>query len=371
MYRLEIMALPQIQAQRATNPVRVLVVDDSAFMRKSLTTMLEEGKQIHVVGVARNGEEAIQQVQQLKPDVVTMDVEMPGMTGLQALQQIMSKFPVPVIMVSSITVEGAQETLQALEWGAVDFVPKQLDGVVSKIADIQQQLVSKVLAARYAGAKLKRMPVTGSVKPGVMPAKALSSQSVSVTRGSKLIAIGCSTGGPQALFEIMPTIPADCPAGIVIVQHMPKSFTKPFADRLNNLCALEVREAVDGDEVKPGRVLVAPGGMQFRIVKKSITSSVVKLSPNIENHPHAPSVDIMLKSVAALYGERTIGVILTGMGHDGLEGMKAIKAAKGRTVAQDEASSVVYGMPKAVVEAGCAEKVVSLSKVVGEIMNMV
>ncbi|MBI4000868.1 MAG: chemotaxis protein CheB, partial [Nitrospira defluvii] len=208
-------------------------------------------------------------------------------------------------------------------------------------------------------------------KTAAMPGKALSSFAVSVTRGTKLIAIGCSTGGPQALFEIMPMIPADCPAGIVIVQHMPKSFTKTFAERLNNLCALDVHEAVEGDEVKPGRVLVAPGGMQFRIVKKTITSSVVKLSPNVENHPHAPSADIMLQSVAALYGERSIGVILTGMGHDGLEGMKAIKAAKGRTVAQDEASSVVYGMPKAVVEAGCADKVVSLSKVIGEIMNMV
>ena len=365
------MALPLTQPQSVANPVRVLVVDDSAFMRKSLTTMLEEGKQIQVVGVARNGEEAVQQVQQLKPDVVTMDVEMPGMTGLQALQQIMTKNPVPVIMVSSVTVEGAQETLQALEWGAVDFIPKQLDGVASKIAEIQKILVPKVLAARYAGSKLKRLTVTGAPKLSMPVAKALSSRSVSVTRGTKLIAIGCSTGGPQALFEIIPTIPADCPAGIVIVQHMPSSFTKPFAERLNNLCALEVREAVDGDEVKPGRVLVAPGGMQFRVVKKTITTSVVKLAPNYEKHAHAPSVDIMLQSVAALFGERSIGVILTGMGHDGLDGMKAIKAVGGRTVAQDEASSVVYGMPKAVVEAGCAEKVVSLSKVIGEIMNMV
>ena len=365
------MALPLTQPQSVANPVRVLVVDDSAFMRKSLTTMLEEGKQIQVVGVARNGEEAVQQVQQLKPDVVTMDVEMPGMTGLQALQQIMAKNPVPVIMVSSVTVEGAQETLQALEWGAVDFIPKQLDGVASKIAEIQKILVPKVLASRYAGSKLKRLTVTGAPKLSVPVAKALSSRSVSVTRGTKLIAIGCSTGGPQALFEIIPTIPADCPAGIVIVQHMPSSFTKPFAERLNNLCALEVREAVDGDEVKPGRVLVAPGGMQFRVVKKTITTSVVKLAPNYEKHAHAPSVDIMLQSVAALFGERSIGVILTGMGHDGLDGMKAIKAVGGRTVAQDEASSVVYGMPKAVVEAGCAEKVVSLSKVIGEIMNMV
>ena len=176
------MALPLTQPQSVANPVRVLVVDDSAFMRKSLTTMLEEGKQIQVVGVARNGEEAVQQVQQLKPDVVTMDVEMPGMTGLQALQQIMTKNPVPVIMVSSVTVEGAQETLQALEWGAVDFIPKQLDGVASKIAEIQKILVPKVLAARYAGSKLKRLTVTGAPKLSVPVAKALSIRSVSVTR---------------------------------------------------------------------------------------------------------------------------------------------------------------------------------------------
>ncbi|KXK03937.1 MAG: chemotaxis methylesterase CheB [Nitrospira sp. OLB3] len=333
--------------------------------------MLEEGKQIKVVGVARNGEEAIQQVLQLKPDVVTMDVEMPGMTGLQALQQIMAKHPVPVLMVSSLTTEGAQETLQALEWGAVDFIPKQLDGVAPRIAEIQKQLVSKVLMAKHAGTKLRRPVYAETPKNRIVPVKALSSHAVSVTRGAKLIAIGCSTGGPQALFEIMPTIPADCPAAIVIVQHMPKSFTKPFADRLNGLCHLEVREAVHGDEVKPGRILVAPGGMQFRVSKKSITTTVVSLAPNVEHHAHAPSVDIMLQSVAAVYEERSIGVILTGMGHDGLEGMKAIKAAKGRTIAQDEASSVVYGMPKAVVESGCADKVVSLSKVVGEIMNMV
>ncbi|MBX3237175.1 MAG: chemotaxis response regulator protein-glutamate methylesterase [Nitrospiraceae bacterium] len=360
-----------IQTKANGEAVRVLVVDDSAFMRKSLSGMLDDGKRIQVVGVARNGEEAVQQVHQLKPDVVTMDVEMPGMTGLEALKRIMSERPTPVLMVSSLTTEGAQETLQALEYGAVDFVPKQLDGVASKIAEIQKELVSKVLAAKSAGPRLKRIPAVGAAKPVAVPAKAISSHAVSVTRGFKLVAIGCSTGGPQALFEIMPTIPADFPAGIVIVQHMPKSFTKPFADRLNTICSLEVREAVDGDEIKPGRVLVAPGGWQFRVVRKSITSNVVKLSSNVENHPHAPSADIMLQSVAALYGERSIGVILTGMGHDGLEGMKAIKAARGRTVAQDEASSVVYGMPKAVAEAGCAEKVVALNKVIGEIMNMV
>ena len=190
--------------------VRVLVVDDSAFMRKSLTAMLEEGKQIQVVGVARNGEKPFSRCT-AEPDVVTMDVEMPGMTGLQALQQIMAKHPVPVIMVSSITIEGAQETLQALEWGAVDFVPKQLAGVASKIAEIQKLLVSKVLEARHARSKMRATSAAGQAKMAIPPAKSLSSFSVSVTRGTKLIAIGCSTGGPQALFEIMPMIPADCP----------------------------------------------------------------------------------------------------------------------------------------------------------------
>ncbi len=173
------------------------------------------------------------------------------------------------------------------------------------------------------------------------------------------------------MVEVLPAFPSDFPAGIVIVQHMPKTFTKLFADRMNALCGLEVKEAVEGDEVKPGRILIAPGGVQCRVKRKSITSNVIALSPNIERHLHAPSADIMMQSIASVYEERGIGVILTGMGHDGLEGMKAIKAAKGRTIAQDEKSCIVYGMPKTVVEAGCADKVIPLSGVVGEILNMV
>lgn len=350
--------------------IRVLVVDDSTFMRKSLTTMLEADRGIEVVGAARNGEEALAQVKSLHPDVVTMDVEMPGMSGLQALERIMQECPTPVLMVSSLTTEGAAETLRALELGAVDYVPKQLDGVATKIENIQADLLAKVRVAHQAGSRVRRGPARPA--PALKPAaKAISAHSVSVTRGSRIVAIGCSTGGPQALMEILPAIPGDFPAGIVIVQHMPKTFTKPFADRLNTVCALTVREAADGDEIKAGEILIAPGGLQFRVKRKSITSCVVALSPNVERHLHAPAADIMLKSVADVYGERSIGIILTGMGHDGLEGMKAIKAAKGRSIAQDEGSCVVYGMPKAVVEAGCAEKIVPLQHVVGELLNMV
>lgn len=352
--------------------IRVLVVDDSTFMRKSLSTMLASDKSIQVIGVARNGEEAIQQVQTLNPDVVTMDVEMPGMSGIQALEHIMKAHPVPVVMVSSLTTEGASETLRALELGAVDYVAKQLDGVATKIDHVQADLLSKVRAAFHAGGRVRgSRPRPSATAAAKSVPTSISSHAVSITRGSRIVGIGCSTGGPQALMEIMPLLPVDFPAGIVIVQHMPKTFTKPFADRLNTICALNVREAADGDEVKPGEVLIAPGGAHFRIKRRSITSCVVALSPNIEHHLHAPAADFMLQSVAEVYGERSIGIILTGMGHDGLQGMKAIKAAKGRTIAQDEASCVVYGMPKAVVEAGCAEKVVPLGQVVGELLNMV
>jgi two-component system chemotaxis response regulator CheB len=322
--------------------------------------------------MARNGEEALQQVHQLNPDVVTMDVEMPGMNGIDALKHIMAEHPVPVIMVSSLTTEGANDTLKALELGAVDYIPKQLDGVAMRIQDIQNELIAKIIAASQAGDKIRGRKLNGTPRPVVKSRPAgLTSHSVSVTRGSRVVAIGCSTGGPQALLEVLPAFPADFPAGIVIVQHMPKTFTKPFAERMNAVCALDVKEAVEGDEVKPGCILIAPGGVQCRVKRKSITSTVITLSPNIEHHLHAPSADVMMQSVASVYEERGIAVILTGMGHDGLEGMKAIKAAKGRTIAQDEKSCIVYGMPKAVVEAGYADKVIPLSGVVGEILNMV
>lgn len=354
-----------------TKSIQVLVVDDSTFMRKSLSTMLSTDSRIAIAGMARNGEEALQLVHQLHPDVVTMDVEMPGINGLEALKRIMAEHPVPVVMVSSMTTEGAQDTLQALELGAVDYIPKQLDGVSMKIHEIQSELIAKIIAASQAGDKVgQRRPLRERPVTAPRPS-ALTSRSVSLTRGSRAVAIGCSTGGPQALLEVLPTFPSDFPAGIVIVQHMPKNFTKPFADRMNALCALEVKEAADGDEVKPGCILIAPGGVQCRVKRKSITSTVIALSPNIEHHLHAPSVDILMQSVAAVYEERGIAVILTGMGHDGLNGMKAIKAARGRTIAQDEATCIVYGMPKAVVEAGYADKVIPLSGVVGEILNMV
>lgn len=362
--------LERLADMMTPKPIQVLVVDDSTFMRKSLSSMLTTDPRIAVAGLARNGEEAVQQVHQLNPDVVTMDVEMPGMSGLDALKRIMAEHPVPVVMVSSMTTEGAGDTLKALELGAVDYIPKQLDGVSMKIHDLHDQLIAKIVAASQAGDKVRaRQSMPKPAQKG--RTSALTAHSISVTRGSRVIAIGSSTGGPQALLEVLPAFPSDFPAGIVIVQHMPKTFTKPFADRMNAVCSLEVKEAAQDDEVKPGRILIAPGGMQCRVRRKSITSTVIALSPNVEHHLHAPSVDILMQSVASVYEERGIAVILTGMGHDGVEGMKAIKAAKGRTIAQDEQTCIVYGMPKAVVEAGYADKIIPLSGVVGEILNMV
>jgi two-component system chemotaxis response regulator CheB len=291
---------------------------------------------------------------------------MPGMNGLETLKRIMECKPVPVIMVSSLTEEGATETLKALELGAVDYLPKQLDGVSTNIVGIQQELIAKVIAAAGSIRKLARL--NGSKAAPLPP---MNRSAMNVMRGQKVVVIGCSTGGPKALQEVLPLFPEDFPAGILIVQHMPKFFTKPFAERMNNICQIEVKEAVDGQTVTPGVALLAPGGFHMRVIRRHAIDVSVTLSSDPEGYLHVPSVDVLMQSVAEVYPGRGIGVILTGMGHDGLEGMKAIKDSKGRTVAQDEATCVVYGMPKAVVEAGYADKVVPLSHVAGEVANMI
>lgn len=356
----------------------MLVVDDSAFMRKALSMMLADDPRVMVAGTARNGEEAIQKVAELHPDVVTLDVEMPVMNGLEALRRILELYPVPVLMVSSLTEEGARETIEALELGAVDYVPKQLDGVSTNIVGIQQHLLEKVIVAAGMVGKIRGPSVLRSRQPacmgtlsGVSSHRGLSTCSISQTRGTKLVAIGCSTGGPMALQEILPRLPKDFPAGILIVQHMPRLFTKPFAERMDQICQIQVREAQEADVVTPGVALIAPGGFHMRVVRRRATEVQIALNANTEGYMHVPSVDVMMKSVAEVYGGRGVGVILTGMGHDGLEGMRAIKEAHGRTLAQDEASCGVYGMPRAVVEGGLADKVVPLSQIAGELVNMI
>ena len=351
----------------SVQPIKVLVVDDSLFMRSTVANMLDRDQRITVVGSARTGEEAIEKIAELHPDVVTLDIEMPGMNGLEALKRIMARTPMPVIMVSSLTEEGAKETIEALELGAVDFLPKLTRGVSANLSVIQRELSMKVIVAAGTAAKIRK-PVGG--QSSTMPTRAPRTQAVTATRENRIIVIGCSTGGPKALEEVIPLFPNHFPAGILIVQHMPKLFTKSFAQRLNTHSQLEVREAVHGDIVAPGVVMVAPGGVQMRVALRKNLEVEIALASNNESLPHAPSVDILMESVAEVYSNRGIGVILTGMGQDGFNGMRAIKMAKGKTIVQDEATCIVYGMPKAVVDGGYADKVAPLSAIAGEVANM-
>lgn len=350
-----------------TLPIRVLVVDDSAFIRKIISNMLASDPRISIVGTARNGDEALAQVKALKPDVMTLDIEMPGLNGLDVLRQVMAHNPLPILMVSSLTEDGAKETLMALELGAVDYIPKHLQGSAVNIVSIQHELIEKVVMAHKAGPRLAQFARQATREHPLSASLNLTGYS---GRGHKMVAIGCSTGGPKALLEILPLFPKDFPGPILVVQHMPKFFVGPFAQRLDQLSQIEVREAVEGDVLKPGLALIAPGGVHLKVARRNTLEVVVQLSAEPVTL-HMPSVDVMMTSVADVFPERVIGVILTGMGHDGMEGMAAIKKANGRTIAQDEATCVVYGMPKAVVDSGMADKVVPLEKIAGEIANMV
>lgn len=350
--------------------IKVLVVDDSAFMRKAITSMLQEDPEIKVIGTARDGLEAVELVQKLKPDVVTMDVEMPRMDGISALKEIMQKCPVPVIMVSSLTVEGAKVTLEALELGAVDFIPKNLAELSVNIVKIKGMLLEKIKVIGKKGI-VKRKPVIKPSETKIEVPK-IETPKVRITGERKvgIVAIGTSTGGPKALQEIIPKLPKDFPTPIVIAQHMPPNFTKPFAERLDQLSQLTVKEAEEGESIKPGIVYVAPGRGHMRLKRRGI-ETYISISEDKEEFIYRPSVDALMSSVAETFPGRSLGVILTGMGNDGLKGCKDIKQTGGRIFAQNEESCVVYGMPRAVVEAGIADKVVPLEEMAGEIINAV
>ncbi len=346
-------------------PIRVLIVDDSVFMRVTIQRMLESDPEIEVVGTANNGKEALEMVKSLEPDVVTLDIEMPVMDGLVALKIIMEENPLPVIMLSSLTEEGAVQTIQALELGAVDFIPKKIQEGNTKIMEIRETLVQRVKASAGArpmpkGSRQIRRPEQKIRRTGDRPAGQV-----------RVVAIGASTGGPSALQDVISYLPEDFPAAVLVVQHMPKGFTRAFAKRLNDLSEISVKEAEDGDEVLPGRALIAPAGMHLLVRRGRNGEKVVHLSEKPSDLPHRPSVDVMMRSVAEVYRESVVGVVMTGMGQDGMEGMKAIKEFQGRTLAQDRESCVVYGMPKAVVDSGAADKVVPLSRLAEKIVGVV
>jgi len=332
--------------------VRVLVVDDSALMRKVIPQMLETEPSIEVVGTAMDGTFCLKKIEELQPSVVTLDLQMPGMNGIDTLKEIMRRHPLPVIVVSSHSTEGASVTLKALGLGAFDFVTKPQDAS-AHMAETAAELIAKIKAA--ADCKVVR---PGTLRGAPAPAEKMSTGKA-VPPASKLVAIGISTGGPQALEFLLAQLPPDFPGAIVVVQHMPEGFTDMFARRLDELCSLRVKEAQSGDVLQAGRVLVCPGSRHMK-VKRLTMGDIVVLNDDARVNGHRPSVDVLFQSVAEEFGSRAIAALMTGMGDDGAEGLGAVKRAGGMTIAQSEESCVVFGMPKAGIERGYAMRVVAL-----------
>ena len=346
----------------ASQPVRVLVVDDSAFMRTALRRMIESDPALKVIDTACDGAEGLEKACRLLPDVITMDVEMPRMTGLEALSRIMEQAPCPVIMVSSLTRAHAEATIEALGRGAYDFLSKDLSYASIDIIRIKDDLVAKCKAAAV---HKRRMPHRGAIKPpSAVP------RNTNTTPGNfpppRVLCIGTSTGGPKALQTILPMLPAPIAVPVVIVQHMPPGFTAPFANRLNGLCRNKVKESEPNEPLLPGVIYIARAGLHLRIVRRPSGPSV-EMSQAPANLPHMPSVDVMMLSAAREYGSAAMGIILTGMGNDGQQGMEAIYRAGGFTLGEHERTCTVYGMPRACAEAGILHNSLPLEAIPGEI----
>ncbi len=367
-----------------TRTINCIVVDDSAFMRKSLSMMLESDPQIKVVATARDGKEGIEKIKQFGPDLVTMDIEMPGMDGLTALGIIMKECPLPVLMVSSLTTDGAKSTLDALNLGAVDFIPKELSFVSLDIVKIKAELVSKVrsiVQSRSLQFRLQRIRAASqgirdsanATKGGhtatAAPAKAVTPASIARRKDLRAVVLGISTGGPFALLQTIPKLPKDFPLGIAVVQHMPPRFTKSMAERLDGLSQVSVKEAEEGDALLPGRVLIAPGG-QHLTFRHQGSELVARITAEPADTLYRPCADVMMLSALQAINAPLLGVIMTGMGKDGLEGLRKIKQKGGMVVAQNEETCVVYGMPKAAVDDGIADLVLPLEEIPGALTKI-
>lgn len=340
-------------------PIRVLIVDDSAFICYVVGKHLEDDPSIKVVGSAHNGLEALSQITSLKPDVVILDVEMPQMDGLTTLKRIMAECPTPVIMFSVLTKRGARTTVQALLAGAIDFVSKP--EAKSDIYGVIKNLITQIKTA--AGTRLPKLP-SAETKPLTAATKLGPER---FQKGDSLVVIGASTGGPRALQEVLCGLPANIPAAIVVVQHMPPGFTRSLAQRLHETCPLRVQEAAAGDRLARGLVLLAPGDFHLSFSE----SGQVQLDQGPRRHYVRPAVDVTMESAVQYYKSAVIGVILTGMGSDGTEGAKCIKAAGGKVIAEHESTSVVYGMPRSVAEAGWVDQVVPRPKIAAKLLEWV
>ncbi len=333
-------------------PYKVLIVDDSALMRQLLTQILSSDPELEVIGTAGDPFVAREKIKALSPDVLTLDIEMPRMDGLTFLEKLMRGHPMPVVMISSLTERGAETTLRALSLGAIDFVSKPKFDVSSGTIDQTSEIIAKVKAA----AKVK---VRGVSTPVAVLVELAAGCHFSATH--KVVAIGSSTGGTEALKELLSPLPPDFP-GLVMVQHMPEAFTRPFAERLNSLCRIRVQEAKDGDRILPGHALLAPGGHQMQVVRRGMEYAVRVYRGERVNR-HLPSVDVLFSSCAKQLGKNAVGVLLTGMGADGAKGMLEMKEAHAFTIAQDEATCVVFGMPREAILLGAVDQILPLGRI--------
>jgi two-component system chemotaxis response regulator CheB len=355
---------------------KVLVVDDSAFMRKIITDLITEDPGFEVIDTARNGEEAVRKVRELAPDVVTMDVEMPLMDGLKALEIIMREHPVPVVMLSSLTDAGTRETIAALELGAVDFVQKPSGSISLDLHKVKRQLLDKLKAAVRARVA-RSMPLASRLNAAPRPPDASRpergwpSRQPPVGPIGKVAAIGTSTGGPRALQAVLSALPADFPAPILIVQHMPPVFTKSLADRLNSLCAIRVREAENGETPLPGTAYIAPGGRHMRLHQTATGDYVIRLSDDPAVNGHRPSVDVLFDSLVPFTELTRVAVIMTGMGADGARGLRRLRDSGAATIAESEETCVVYGMPRAAVDLQAAQHVAKLHDIPGKMAALI
>jgi two-component system, chemotaxis family, protein-glutamate methylesterase/glutaminase len=336
--------------------ITVLIVDDSALVRQLLVDMISQDDELEVAGVARDGVEAIKLTVELDPDVVTMDIHMPEMDGLAALEYIMKKSPRPVVMLSALVKKGAAPTLRALELGAVDFIAKPTQFPTS-VNEVREDVLNKIKAAAHSRAR----EIWERARKA-KPPKKVKMKRAPVGAG-RLVVMGASAGGPRALAEIIPSLPEEMPASLVIVQHMPEPFTGSFAERLNSKANIDVREAEQGDELEPGLGFVVPGGQDLVFEKIGGDKVRVKLLPTVARHGASPVIDVTMESAAQVFGARTIGVLLSGMGSDGAMGLGMIRDAGGETIAQNEETCLVFGMPKAAIERKLVSEVLPLDKI--------
>ncbi|WP_456434222.1 protein-glutamate methylesterase/protein-glutamine glutaminase [Thermosulfuriphilus sp.] len=353
--------------------IKVLVCDDSALMRRVLRKIIEADPRLEVVGTARDGKDVIEKARSLRPDVITLDINMPKMDGLTALKILIEEGIAPVIMVSSLTQKGAPITLQALEMGAFDYVAKPGGTVSINMEEVARELIGKIKAAARSGTvrKLKRQEI---VKLSPPSPRALIRPRISVPKGElppfAAVAIGISTGGPKTIFEVLPYLPADLPAVVFLVQHMPPSFTESYAQRLDKRCTLKVFHAETGLKVEPGSCFVGKGGYHLTVFKK-IRGDLIVRNTKTPRHLFMPSVDVMMESVLSVFGPQTVGVLMTGMGDDGAEAMVKIRQAGGITIAESEESAIVFGMPREAIERGGAEIVAPSWEIANHIIRAV